>query len=105
MVLGATEAGVSLALDRAGRLAEVRALFADAEAEVGAVAGRTVVSVISEDLATSPELAAHVLAAAAEWEPRLVLAGTAAPCVRFLVGDRDASAAVAAIHERLFPDA
>ncbi len=102
LVLGATAAGVSLGLDRAERLAEARAALGGAGAEVGVVAGRTVVSIISEDLATSPALARRTLAAAAEWEPRLVLDGAAAPCVRFLVGDRDAAAAVAALHDRLF---
>ncbi len=103
MVLGATAAGVPLALDRAERLAEVQAALAAAAAEVGVLPGRTVVSILSADLATSPELAARALAAAAEWEPRLVVDGAAAPCVRFLVGDRDAAAAVAAVHQRLFP--
>jgi aspartate kinase len=102
MVLGATGAGVPLALDRAERLAEVEAALAGTAAEVGVVPGRTVVSILSADLATSPELAARALAAAAEWEPRLVVDGAAAPCVRFLVGDRDAAAAVAAVHARLF---
>jgi aspartate kinase len=103
MVLGATAAGVPLALDRAERLAEVQAALAAAAAEVGVLPGRTVVSIISADLATSPELAARALAAAAEWEPQLVVDGAAAPCVRFLVDDRDAAAAVAALHQRLFP--
>jgi len=103
MVLGATEAGVPLALDRADRLAEVRAALART-AEVGVLPGRTVVSIIAEDLATCPALAARALAAAAEFEPRLVVAGVAAPCVRFLVGDRDAAAAVAAVHGKLFEE-
>jgi aspartate kinase len=100
--IGVGGASVPLALDRAERLAEVQAALGEAAAEVGVVPGRTVVSILSDDLATSPELAARALAAAAEWEPRLVLDGAAAPCVRFLVGDRDAAAAVAAVHARLF---
>lgn len=100
--IGASGGGVPLALDRADRLAEVQAALAETAAEVGVVPGRTVVSILSADLATSPELAARALAAAAEWEPRLVVDGAAAPCVRFLVGDRDAAAAVAAVHARLF---
>jgi len=100
--IGATGGGVPLALDRAERLAEVQAALAETAAEVGVVPGRTVVSILSDDLATSPELASRALAAAAEWEPRLVVDGAAAPCVRFLVGDRDAAAAVAAVHARLF---
>jgi aspartate kinase len=100
--IGASGGGVPLALDCAERLAEVQMALAGTAAEVGVVPGRTVVSILSADLATSPELAARALAAAAEWEPRLVVDGAAAPCVRFLVGDRDAAAAVAAVHARLF---
>ena len=65
----------------------------DTAAEVGVVAGRTVVSLISEDLATSPCWRAG-LGAARSREPRLVLAGRP-PRRALLVGDRDAVAAVA----------
>ena len=93
--------GADLALDRADRLAEAREALA-AAGEVGVLHGRAVVSLVSEDLAADDGLAARVLAAAAEYQPRLVLAGAAAPAVRCLVELEDLPAAVAALHRRLF---
>ncbi|HYH46585.1 MAG TPA: aspartate kinase [Thermoanaerobaculia bacterium] len=112
MVLGATAAGVPLALDRADRLAEVRAAFgALAEVgELGVVPGRTAVTLVSDDLATNRELAERVLAALAElaeindFEPRLVLEGVAAPNVRLLVEPEQAGGVVARLHEALLEE-
>src|SRR6202158_5337201 len=92
-----------LALDRADRLAEAREALA-AAGEVGVLHGRAVVSLVSEDLAGDNGLAARVLAAAAEYQPRLVVAGAAAPAVRCLVELEDLPSAVAALHRRLFDD-
>jgi aspartate kinase len=103
LVLRLDEGGADLALDRADRLAEARAALA-AAGDVGVLHGRAVVSLVSEDLATDPALAARTLAAAAAYQPRLVLAGAAAPAVRCLVELEDLPAAVADLHRRLFPD-
>ena len=101
LVLRLDGEGADLALDRADRLAEARDALA-AAGEVGVLHGRAVVSLVSEDLATDEELAARVLAAAAEYQPRLVVAGAAAPAVRCLVELEDLPAAAAALHRRLF---
>lgn len=101
LVLRLDGEGADLALDRADRLAEAREALA-AAGEVGVLHGRAVVSLVSEDLAADAALAARVLAAAAEYQPRLVLAGAAAPAVRCLVELEDLPAAVAALHRRLF---
>jgi aspartate kinase len=101
LVLRLDGEGADLALDRADRLAEAREALA-AAGEVGVLHGRAVVSLVSEDLAADAGLAARVLAAAAEYQPRLVLAGAAAPAVRCLVELEDLPAAVAALHRRLF---
>lgn len=95
--------GADLALDRADRLAEAREALA-AAGEVGVLHGRAVVSLVSEDLAGDNGLAARVLAAAAEYQPRLVVAGAAAPAVRCLVELEDMPSAVAALHRRLFDE-
>jgi aspartate kinase len=101
LVLRLDGEGADLALDRADRLAEAREALA-AAGEVGVLHGRAVVSLVSEDLAADEELVARVLAAAAEYQPRLVLVGAAAPAVRCLVELEDLPAAVAALHRRLF---
>jgi aspartokinase len=62
--------------------------------------GTAVISLVSEDLATSPELAARALAAAAGYEPCLVCEG-AAPAVRFKVGEAEAPRVLAELHARL----
>jgi aspartate kinase len=74
-------------------------------AELGAVHGRVVVSLVSEDLAANPELLARTLAAAAGLSPRLVTAGAAAPAVRCLVEEEDLPAALALLHGRVFGEA
>ncbi len=101
-VLSADERKVELSLEKADRLAEVEeALGGFADVEVGP--GRAVVTLVSEDLATSPELAAAILDIARRWEPRLVLEGSAAPCIRCLVEEQLAEQVVAELHERVFP--
>jgi aspartate kinase len=101
LVLRLDGEGADLALDRADRLAEAHEALA-AAGEVGVLHGRGVVSLVSDDLATDEALVARVLAAAAEYQPRLVVAGAAAPAVRCLVELEDLPAAVAALHRRLF---
>jgi len=103
LVLRLDSEGADLALDRADRLAEAREALA-AAGEVGVLHGRAVVSLVSEDLATDEALVTRVLAAAAEYQPRLVVAGAAAPAVRCLVELEDLPAAVAALHHRLFEE-
>jgi hypothetical protein len=61
-----------------------------------------VITLVSEDLATSPELVRRVLRAAEGLEPRLVTAGAAAPCIRCLVSEETSAAAVATLHDRIF---
>jgi aspartate kinase len=95
--------GAHLALDRAERLPEVRQALA-AAGELGALHGRAVISLVSEDLASDPALLARTLAAAADHQPRLVIAGAAAPVVRCLVEMEDLPAVAATLHRRLFPD-
>ena len=93
--------GADLALDHRDRLAEARQELA-AAGEVGVLHGRAVVSVVTEDFAGDEELVARVLAAAREHQPRLVVAGAAAPAVRCLVETEDLPAAVVELHRRLF---
>jgi aspartokinase len=101
MVLGMSDSVLHLALERNDRLAEVREALG-AVAEVGLLRGRTVVSLVSEDLAASSELVARVSEAARGLEPRLVTAGAACPVIRCLVEEEDATAVIAALHRRLF---
>lgn len=97
--VGAEE--VEMALDQEDRLFEIRAALSQS-GQVHVASGRTVVSLVSDDLATSPELAERVLSAAAGAEPRLVTTGTAAPCIRCLVSEESAPDAVALLHEKIF---
>jgi aspartate kinase len=105
MVIGVGPEEVELALDQEDRLFEIHAALAQT-GEVHLAPGRTVVSLISDDLATSPELAERVLsrimALAEGAEPRLVTSGTAAPCIRCLVSEASAPDAVALLHENVF---
>jgi aspartate kinase len=98
-VLSADERKVELSLDRPDRLAEIEEALG-VDVEVGP--GRAVVSLVSDDLAASPELAERILEIASRWEPRLVLEGAAAPCVRCLVEEPLAEEVVAELHERVF---
>jgi aspartate kinase len=101
LVLQLDGEGADLALDRRERLAEARQELA-AAGEIGVLHGRAVVSVVTEDFAGDAELVASVLAAAREHQPRLVVAGAAAPAVRCLVEIEDLPAAVVELHRRLF---
>jgi hypothetical protein len=65
--------------------------------------GRCVVSLVSEDLATCPELVERALAAGRDFAPRLVLAGVAAPTVRLLADEEQLPELVAALHAELLP--
>jgi aspartate kinase len=68
--------------------------------EVSVPPGRAVISLVSEDLATSPDLVERALAATAGYEPRLEQEG-AAPAVRFLVDEGDAPRVLAELHAKL----
>jgi aspartate kinase len=100
-VLSADARKVELSLDRSDRLAEIEeALGRVGKVEVGP--GRAVVSLVSDDLAANPELAERTLEIAGRWDPRLVLEGAAAPCVRCLVEEALVEEVVAELHERVF---
>lgn len=101
MVIGVKPDEVELALEQEDRLFEIRAALSQA-GEVHVISGRTVVSLISDDLATHPELAERVLALAEGSEPRLVTQGVAAPCIRCLASEESAADAVALLHEKVF---
>jgi len=95
-----------LALDREDRLSEVHAALLTAvgqSAEMWIHRGRCVVSLVSEDLATCPELVERALAAGRDFAPRLVLAGVAAPTVRLLADEEQLPELVAALHAELLP--
>ena len=102
LVLSASEDRAELSLDRPDRLPEIRAAL-ELFARVEAGRGRTVVTLVSEDLATSPGLAEMTLEMARPWEPRLLLRGVSAPCIRCLVDEREAEPVIAELHERVFP--
>jgi len=72
-------------------------------AELWVTRGRVVVSLVSEDLATDPELAARALAAGRDHEPRLVLGGVAAPAVRLLADEAELPGLIARLHAELLP--
>jgi aspartate kinase len=109
LVLGAEgERGIDLALSRADRLAEIHPRLraaAGPAASLDVRPGRSVISLVSEDLATHPDLVERTLAATRELAPRLVLAGGAAPCVRLLAEEAEVAEVVALLHERLLPGA
>ncbi|HEV8579748.1 MAG TPA: aspartate kinase [Thermoanaerobaculia bacterium] len=93
-----------LALDRHDRLAEVHSALLSAvgqTAELWVTRGRTVVSLVSEDLATHPELVERALQAGKAFEPRLVLSGVAAPVVRLLTEEDQLSDLMAKLHRDL----
>jgi aspartokinase len=104
MVLDASPQGVDLGLSRGDRLAEIQSALLSAvggSAEVWVTPGRTVVSLVSEDLATHPELAERTLAAGEGYGARLVRNGVAAPVVRLLVGEEDTPGVLAKLHAEL----
>ena len=95
-----------LALDREDRLSEIHSALLSAvggSAELWVTRGRTVVSVVSDDLATHPELVEKVLAAGDGFEPRLVAQGVAAPVVRMLADEDQVPALIARLHGELLP--
>lgn len=101
MVIGVGPEEVELALDQEDRLFEIHAAL-NQVGEAHLAPGRTVVSLISDDLTASPELAEKVLALAEGADPRLVTKGTAAPCIRCLVSEASAPDAVALLHGKIF---
>ncbi len=106
LMLGRREEGGDLALDREDRLAEIHAALLSAvehSAELWVTRGRPVVSLVSEDLATDPELAARALEAGRDYEPRLVLEGVAAPAVRLLAEEDQLPELIARLHAELLP--
>jgi aspartate kinase len=98
LTLSANGDRAELSLDHPNRLPEIREAFGSVQ--VGT--GRTVVTLVSEDLAANPELAQRTLEMAQPWEPRLLLEGVSAPCVRCLVDEREEAAVIAELHERVF---
>lgn len=103
LVLGVDHQGIELALDREDRMFEIHGALGHA-GTVHFAPSRTVITLVSEDLATHPDLAARVLQAAEGMDPRLVVEGVAAPCIRCLVSEETAGVALAALHDRLFSD-
>jgi aspartate kinase len=103
LVLDVADGEVELALDRSERLNEIRSdLGKTSQVEVSP--GTGIVSLVSQDLGTHPELVGRVLEAAREYEPRLVTQGAACPVVRCLVDEERLDETVAVLHERLFAD-
>jgi aspartate kinase len=106
LVLEARPDGAGLALDREDRLAEIHSALLTAvgqSSELWVTRGRTVVSLVSEDLAVDPELVECTLAAGRGFEPRLVLAGVAAPAVRPLAEEEQLPELMARLHKELLP--
>jgi aspartate kinase len=106
LALETRDDGVELALDHEDRLAEIHSALLSAvggAAELWVTRGRVVVSLVSEDLATHPELVARALAAGREHEPRLVLTGVAAPAVRLLAEESALPELIARLHAELLP--
>jgi aspartate kinase len=106
LVLEAGEGGLELALDREDRLPEIHAALlsaVDNKAELWVNPGRTVISIVSEDLGRNPELARRALAAGAEHGARLVTQGVAAPVVRLLADDEALPDLIARLHAELLP--
>lgn len=95
-----------LALDREDRLAEIHSALLAAvggSAELWVTRGRIVVSVVSDDLATHPELTRRILEVGGDFEPRLVLRGVAAPAVRLLADEDQVPGLIARLHGELLP--
>jgi aspartate kinase len=103
LVLRAGAREIELALDKEDRLFEIHSALSGL-GEVSLAAGRTVITVVSQDLTTSPALVQQVLRTAEGLDPRLVMDGVAAPCIRCLVTEEMSSAALAALHEQIFGD-
>jgi len=106
LVLRADAGEAELALDRHDRLADVHAALLAAvgqTAEVWVTPGRTSVSLVSEDLATHPELAERALATARDFAPRLLVQGVAAATVRLTAEEPQVPALIARLHDELLP--
>ncbi len=99
LTLSAEEGRAELSLDRPDRLPEIREAF-NVFGRVEVNPGRTVVTLVSEDLASDPELAERTLEMARPWQPRLLLKGVSAPCIRCLVDEGES--VIAELHERVF---
>jgi aspartate kinase len=103
LVLAEKDGEIELALDRQDRLFEIHFALSRL-GEVRLAPGGAVVTLVSDDLASHPDLTERALDAARELDPRLVTRGVAAPCIRCLVREEEAAATVAALHERIFGD-
>lgn len=106
LVLEAGGGGLDLALDREDRLSEAHSALLSAvgdSAELWVNPGKTVVSLVSEDLGSHPDLAGRALAAGRDFGARLVLQGVAAPVVRLLADEEDLPGLIARLHEELLP--
>ncbi|HEX6904179.1 MAG TPA: aspartate kinase [Thermoanaerobaculia bacterium] len=106
MVLGTHSYGVDLGLSRGDRLAEVQSALLSAvgkSAEVWVTPGRTVVSLVSEDLATHPGLVEKTLAACQGHEPRFLRSGVSAPVVRLFADPEEIPGLLSRLHEELLP--
>ena len=104
LVLEGRADGCELALDREDRLPEIHSSLLSGvgqSAELWVTRGRTVVSLVSEDLASHPELVERTLEATRDHDPRLVLDGVAAPAVRLLADDEDLPGLIARLHGEL----
>lgn len=98
--------GAALALDREDRLSEIHSALLSAvghSAELWVTRGRTVVSLVSDDFATHPDLVEHALEAGRGFEPRFLLAGVAAPTVRLLAEEDELPELMARLHDELLP--
>lgn len=106
LMLEARDDGGDLALDREDRLSEIHSALLTAvghSSELWVTRGRVVVSLVSEDLASHPDLAERALAAGQGFEPRLVLSGVAAPTVRLLAEEDQLPELLAKLHDELLP--
>ena len=105
-VLEIRQDGADLALDREDRLSDIHSALLSAvghAAELWVTRGRTVVSLVSEDFATHPDLVERALEAGRGFEPRLLLSGVAAPTVRLLAEEDQLPGLMARLHDELLP--
>lgn len=105
-VLEARPDGADLALDREDRLPDIHSALLSAvghAAELWVTRGRTVVSLVSDDFATHPDLVERALEAGRGFEPRLLLSGVAAPTVRLLAEEDQLPGLMARLHDELLP--
>jgi aspartate kinase len=95
-----------LALNREDRLAEIHSALLSAvggSAELWVTRGKTVVSLVSDDLTAHPDLVERILEVGNGFEPRLVLQGVAAPTVRLLADEDQVPGLIARLHGELLP--